>query len=262
MITDYHIHTEYSIDSTYPMEDIIIQAINLGIDEICFTEHMDYFINDFTHLVNYDEYLKEYNFLKDKYKDRVNIKLGSEFGVQMHTIKEFQRDFNKYDFDFIILSNHQVDDKEFWNGEFQKGKNQLEYNNQYYKAILNVISNYKDYSVLGHLDMIKRYDSKGILDDKFNEDIIKEILRMVIKDEKGIEVNTSCFRYGLPDITPSRTILKWYYELGGKVITIGSDTHKESDLGYKIEEVKDILKDIGFKEFCTFNKMKAIYHDL
>lgn len=110
--------------------------------------------------------------------------------------------------------------------------------------------------------MIKRYDECGTLKDEVNEDIIKNILKLVIKDGKGIEVNTSCFRYKLADITPSTTILQWYHELGGRVLTIGSDSHEESHLGHKIKYVKEELKKIGFEEFCTFDKMEPIFHKL
>lgn len=262
MLADYHIHTKHSNDSTYPMEDMVKQAIKLGLDEICITEHVDYFRDHSAYIVNYTEYIEEYNFLKEKYKNKINIKFGIEFGVQKHTIEEFERDFQKYNFDFVILSNHQIDDVEFWTQDFQRGKSQLEYNCAYYEEIYEVISKYKNYSVLGHLDMIKRYDEYGILKDEVNEDIIKDILKLVIKDGKGIEVNTSCFRYKLPDITPSTTILEWYHELGGKILTIGSDSHEESHLGHKIEYVKEELKKMGFKEFCTFDKMKPIFHKL
>lgn len=262
MLADYHIHTEHSDDSSYPMEDMIQQAIRLGLDEICITEHMDYFRNDFTHMVNYDAYLSEYRCLEAKYRDKICIKFGVEFGVQMHTIQEFTRDFKMYPFDFIILSNHQIDDKEFWTGEYQQGKTQLEYNSAYYQAILDVISNFKNYSVLGHLDMIKRYDKKGVLDDRVNEMLIKDILKLAISDGKGIEVNTSCFRYKMPDLTPSRTILTWYYELGGTILTIGSDSHEEGHLGHRLLYARDELKKIGFKQFCTFDKMDPVFHAL
>lgn len=262
MKSDYHVHTNNSNDSTYTMEETIKQGIRLKIDEICFTEHVDYLTDDNKYVLDYDKYYQEYKYLKDKYKGQISLKFGAEFGVQTHTISEFEKDFSNYDFDFIILSNHQVGDKEFWTNDFQRGKTQLEYNYEYYEAILNVIKKYKDYSVLGHLDMIKRYDECGILDDKINENIIKQILEQVIKDGKGIEVNTSCYRYELPDLTPSTQILEWYYKLGGKIITIGSDSHEESHLGYKILDTREKLKKIGFKEFCTFNKMSPIFHSI
>lgn len=262
MKADYHVHTSNSNDSTYSMEETIKQGIRLELDEICFTDHVDYLMDDYKYVLDYNKYYEEYSKLNIKYKEKISLKFGIEFGVQIHTIKEFEKDFNNYDFDFVILSNHQVGDKEFWTNDFQRGKTQLEYNYEYYEAILNVIRSYKDYSVLGHLDMIKRYDNEGILDDKVNEKIIKEILEQVIKDGKGIEVNTSCYRYKLPDLTPSTKILKWYYELGGKIITIGSDSHEESHLGYKILDAREKLKEIGFEKFCTFDRMKPIFHNL
>lgn len=261
MLADYHMHTSHSNDSTYPMEAAVQRAIALKLDEICFTEHSDYgSMGDY--VVDYDLYYKQYQELKEKYKDQIVIKFGCEFGVQMHTIDSFKRDFNRYAFDFIILSNHQIDDLEFWTQEYQKGKSQEEYNRGYYQAIYDVITHFDEYSVLGHLDMIKRYDEIGMYpDEKVKEDIIK-ILKHVIVHGKGIEVNTSCFRYGLPDLTPSTEILTWYYALGGRIITIGSDSHEESHVGYKIEEVKERLRKIGFKEFCTFENMQPIFHTL
>ena len=163
---------------------------------------------------------------------------------------------------FIILSCHQVEDKEFWTQDFQKGRTQQEYNERYYQEILDVIKNYKDYSVLGHLDLISRYDENGPYPFEKIKPMIQEILEIVIKDEKGIEVNTSSHRYGLKDSQPSRDILKLYKELGGKIITIGSDSHKIEHLGAYINEAKELLKELGFEYYCTFEKMEPIYHKL
>ena len=98
--------------------------------------------------------------------------------------------------------------------------------------------------------------------DKKIKPMIQEILEIVIQDGKGIEINTSSHRYGLKDSQPSRDILKLYKELGGKIITIGSDSHKPEHLGAYIDEAKELLKEIGFDSFCTFEKMKPIFHQL
>ena len=92
--------------------------------------------------------------------------------------------------------------------------------------------------------------------------ILEIILKIVIEDGKGIEINTSSHRYGLKDSTPSRDILNLYKELGGKIITIGSDSHKPEHLGAYIDEAKELLKEIGFDSFCTFEKMKPSFHQL
>lgn len=261
MLADYHMHTSYSNDSTYDMEDLILKAIEKGIDEICLTDHSDY--GDFGDcVVKYETYYQRYLELKEKYKGEIVIKFGCEFGAQIHTLAHYKEDFLKYPFDFIILSNHQIDDLEFWTYEYQKNKTQEEYNFGYYQALFDVMQEFDDYSVLGHLDLMKRYDQVGIFPDENVQDMIETILKYAIEHGKGIEVNTSCFRYGLDDLTPSRFILKLYKDLGGRILTIGSDTHEAEHVGYKIEYVKNELKKIGFKEYCTFEKMKPIFHSL
>lgn len=282
MYIDYHVHTEFSDDSNYLMEDVVRDAINKGINEICFTDHVDYGIKrdwddcrgmlyrkggpgepDKMPLANvdYPRYFEKIEYLRKKYSE-ITIKQGMEFGMQMHTIEQYQKLFNKYHFDFIILSCHQVEDKEFWTQDFQKDKTQKEYNERYYQEILNVIKVYKDYSVLGHLDLITRYDKQGVYSFEKLKPILTQILKQVIKDGKGIEINTSSHRYGLKDTTPSKDILKLYKELGGTIITIGSDSHKKEHLGAYIEETKELLKKLGFKYYCTYEKMKPIFHQL
>lgn len=212
--------------------------------------------------VDYPRYMEKIRALKEEYQGKITIRTGMEFGVQMHTIPEFEALFARYPFDFIILSIHQVEDKEFWTQDFQRGRTQKEYNERYYQEMLDVVKAYKNYSVLGHLDLIKRYDEAGIYPFENVKPMIEEILKIVIADGKGIELNTSFHRYGLSDSMPSREILKLYRELGGEIITIGSDSHKPEHLGAYIDEGHEILKSLGYKQFCTFENMKPIFHDL
>jgi histidinol-phosphatase (PHP family) len=105
--------------------------------------------------------------------------------------------------------------------------------------------------------LIKRYGNyPSILEDSLFNDYLEAILKQVIQDGKGIEVNTSCFRYGLPDLTPSTNILKMYKQLGGEILTVGSDSHVTKDIATKFEYVHNYLKDLGYKYLCEFNEMK------
>ena len=264
-------------------EDVVIDAINKGLQEICFTDHVDYGIKrDYDDPrgivyrqcdlvkpniillanVNYPEYYKKITELQKKYKNKIQIKLGLEFGMQKHTIDKYEILFKKYPFDFIILSVHQQDDLETWTQDYQKGKTQKEYNEGYYNELLYLVKNYHNYSVLGHLDLIVRYDLQGKYPFELVKPIIEEILKEVIKDGKGIELNTSYHRYRVGDLTPSKDILKLYKELGGRIITIGSDSHKPEHLGAYIEEGREELRKLGFKEFCTYENMKPVFHKL
>ena len=276
MIIDYHIHTNYSDDCEYPMEEVVKDAISMGAKEICITDHTDYGVKTdwdsgeevvykagMARLnVDYPRYYEEIIRLQNKYGDKITLKLGMEFGVQMHTMDRYENLFKKYPFDFIILSLHQVKDLEIWCKEFQEGKSWQEYNEQYYQEMLALVQNYKNYSVLGHIDFITRYDDNGIYPFEKVKPIIEEILKTVIADGKGIEVNTSCYRYGLDDLTPSREILRLYRELGGRIITIGSDSHKKEQLCIYIEKTMLELKKLGFAEYCTYENMKPVFHKL
>ena len=93
-------------------------------------------------------------------------------------------------------------------------------------------------------------------------DIMEKIFRQIIADGKGIEVNASSFKYKMPDLMPSRRLLELYYNLGGRIITIGSDAHDAEHIADHFEVIKSVLKEIGYREFCTFEKMKGIFHKL
>lgn len=283
MRTDYHVHTEFSGDSDYPMEKVVQDAIALGLDELCFTDHVDYGIkrdwDDPAGIlyckggpgepeslplanVDYPRYEQRIRELQGRYAGRIALKFGMEFGVQTHTIPQYQKLFARYPFDFIILSVHQVEDQEFWTQDFQTGRTQKEYIERYYAELLALVRQYHDYSVLGHLDLIARYDPAGSYPFEAIKPILTEILQTVIADGKGIEVNTSSHRYGLADLTPARDILRLYRELGGRILTIGSDSHKPSHLGAYIDQTKQELRELGFTEFCTFEKMQPVFHTL
>lgn len=221
MFADYHIHSEFSDDSRELMESQIEKAIELGLDEICFSDHVDYGIKkdwdegnilwrggdgissdasgkDPLANVNYPEYFGKLLRMKETYKDKITIKSGLEFGIQSITIDKYENLYERYGdkLDFALLSMHQVNNLEFWTQDFQKGKTQKQYNEEYYNEILKVIKIYKHYSVLAHLDLIVRYDKNGIYPFENVKDIIAEMLKQAIKDEKGIEVNTSSWHYG------------------------------------------------------------------
>lgn len=276
MFADYHVHTGFSDDSVYPMEDVIKDAIRMGMDEICFTDHVDYGVKEDWDSeaeivyrdgepvanVDYPRYAEQIRQMQCLYGDRIAIRMGMEFGMQMHTIPQFQALYDRYPFDFIILSVHQVEDKEFWTQDFQRGRTQREYNERYWQETLKLVKHYQNYSVLGHMDLIVRYDEAGIYPFEKIRPCVEQILKEVIKNGKGIEVNTSSARYGLSDTTPSRAILELYRELGGRILTLGSDSHKPEHLGACMKETKEMLKSLGYREFCTFEKMQPVFHAL
>lgn len=263
LLADFHMHSLYSMDCGCPLEDTVNAAIQKGLFCICFTDHTDYFSDPTSEYeADYAACLKEITRLRALYGDKIDIRLGAEFGGQPHTLSRFEKLFASHPFDFVILSSHQADDLDYWDHSYQRGKTQLQYNRGYYDSILRIARGFSHYCVLGHLDSIKRYDPAGELDDDYCEDIIREILQTVISTGHGIEVNTSSFKYGLRDFTPSRRILNWYYEMGGRIITLGSDCHTSKYVGDHFDATANMLRSIGFKEFCTFKNMQPEFHPL
>jgi len=261
MKADYHVHTSFSPDSVYPMEDCINHAILLGLDEICFTEHIDYGYPTAMQC-DLDAYHKEFCKLKKKYTDKINLKFGVEFGAQAHHKKYFDDIAKKYPFDFALLSFHQVEDKELWNGDFQQGKTQDEYNRIYFEEMYNTVEIFHNFSVLAHMDLMRRYDANGEYPFEKSKEIIEAIFHRIIEDGKGIEINTSSFRYNLHDLCPSTGIIKFYKECGGEIITIGSDSHCQNHLGKHIDYIREFLKTLGYKYFTTFEGMQPIFNEL
>lgn len=258
MFYDYHMHSSFSNDSKTDMEDMIKKSINLGLKEICFTDHVDYDLDaDDDWGIDYNKYFDKIKFFQNKYSDKISIKQGIEFGLQEQIIDKCSKEANMYPFDFIICSMHAINRSDLYFGNFFKDKTQHEAYEIYFTKLYSIIKNYKDYSVLGHLDLVKRYGNYDkLLDDKLFSDIIEAILKQAIHDGKGIEINTSCYRYNLPDLTPSRYILNMYKDLGGEIITTGSDSHNPSQIAHQFDYIYSYLKDIGFEYVCKFNKMK------
>lgn len=244
------------------MEETIEAAIRKGLTEICFTEHIDYDYpdRDFTFdldLPRYDEKIKE---MQAKYKDQITIKKGVEIGVQPHVLTRYEKLLNEESFDFIICSLHSVEKKDLHNGDFFIGKTPKEAYEIYYHELLQCIKEFDEYSILGHLDLIKRY--KELDTDDLFHDIIREIFKVIIPQGKGIEVNASGFGYGLGHAMPSEDILRLYYECGGEIITIGSDAHKAEHVAHRFLEIINLLKDIGFQYIATFEDRKPTLHKI
>ncbi|MBN1065977.1 histidinol-phosphatase HisJ family protein [Clostridium botulinum] len=255
---DYHMHCNYSADSQAPMEDMIEKSIELGLKEICFTDHVDYDVLGNPNVkVDYDKYFEDIDFYNNKYKDKISIKKGIEMGLQTQVLERCSKEIKETNFDFVIGSIHTIDRNELFTGDFHKGKTQHEAYEGYYKSLLEIVNSYDDYSALGHVDLIKRYGNYDtILKDEIFSDYLEAILKKVIYSGKGIEINTSSFRYNLPDLTPSKNILKMYKDLGGEILTIGSDSHNPTQIATKFDYIHDALGSMGYKYICKFNNMK------
>lgn len=260
--TDYHLHTTFSHDGISTMEEHIQNAIGIGLKEICFTEHYDIYDglkNDNRETINVKKYVENFYNYKEKYKNQIDLKLGIEIGLQPDIKETIHNMVEQYDFDFIIGSSHITCKKDISkDSSFFEGLTQKEAYMKYFEEVLQNIKQYDEFDVYGHIDYIARYggyENKKIKYIDYQE-ILDEILINIIKKGKGIEVNTSGYRYGLNNPHPNLEILTKYLELGGNIITIGSDAHKIQDMCAYFNETKQLLKQIGYKEYAIFENRK------
>lgn len=259
---DFHMHSDFSEDCFTPMENTIESAIAKGFKQICFTEHVDYDYPDpdFTFDLDTVAYERKIREMQQKYSDQITIKKGIEIGIQPHLFERYHKLLNNETFDFIICSMHAADRKDLHNGDFFEGRTPEEAYQYYYEELLYCVERFDHYSILGHIDLVKRYKK---LDTNNNfHDIIGEIFKTIIPKGKGIEVNTSGFAYGLESAMPSRDILELYFDLGGEIITVGSDAHKPEHVGHRFDEIFKMLHDIGFQYVATFSEKEPTFHKI
>lgn len=263
MITsDCHLHSHHSGDSKAPMEDMILRGIDLGLKTMCFTEHNDF---DYPHnedaddddfLLNADSYLYELIGLKEKYADKIQLLFGVELGLQPECMRQNAIFAKSYDFDFIIGSSHICHGRDPYYPSFYEGRTEEEAYREYFSSILENIKKFQNFDVYGHLDYVVRYGPNRDQDYSYAKyrDILDAILTELLEKEKGIEINTGGIRRGMKDFNPCMDIIKRYRELGGELITIGSDAHKPEDIAAYFDRAGQVLKECGFDYYCVFEK--------
>ncbi len=261
---DFHMHTSFSSDSDSDMRNMILMAISDGLEAICFTDHFDYDFPEnpdgFDYLVDFPAYEKACATYKEEFQDKIKILCGLEVGVQPHLgpyLDQFYKDHGN-EFDFILSSCHLVKRIDPYEPElFQKysGEEVLTY---YFETLLENIEVFPHYQSLAHLDYVYRYYPKPRPEFPYIKyrEIIDEILKKNIAMNKALEVNTAGLRSGLPFPNPHLAILKRYHELGGEMITIGSDAHRPVHIAHDFRYISDYLNEAGFKYYTIFEKQQ------
>ncbi len=256
---DYHVHTSFSSDCDIEMSKMIDSALDKGFSEIAITDHIDYDYPDshFDFSLDFKGYQQSLEDYYKAYRNKIRVVKGLEIGIQKHIIKECQNTIMDYPYDFVICSLHGAQKKDLHNGDFFKDKKIQEAYLDYYTYMYHCLKMFKSYNVVGHLNLIDRYRKymNGPIEYSVYSDLIEDILKMIITDGKGIEINTSSFRYNMEVLSPTMEMLQHYKELSGEIITLGSDAHTPDYVGYKFDYIYDLLKNMGFKYITTFKNM-------
>jgi len=265
---DFHTHCDYSPDSKTPMEEMIGRAIEMGITDLAFTDHVDLEPDDSAEpdlKWDFDRTAHEHavDAFKRAYSGKINLYNGLEIGIQPHLGKENSKIVLANQYDFVIASVHTVEKKDLYNKMYFENHTDKEAVQIYYQECYESLKTFNDYSVLGHLDLYLRY-KPALKAVKFSDfdDIVTEIYKHLIHSGKGIELNAGGHRYGIGHNNPHSYWLKRFKEMKGEILTLGSDAHNPDYLGFHYHENIDLIRSIGFKYICTFEKMKPVFHKL
>lgn len=273
-LIDCHTHTQFSVDSDADISEMIEKACLLGLAAYAVTDHCEcnrWYSED--HYPDEDTY-RYYDFgtdfensvsavtsLKEKYSGRFNLICGVEMGQATHDFDIAEKIVSDSRVDFVIGSMHQLPKTEdFAFIEYDKMSRQDIYGlAERYFLEINKLCKWGKFDVLGHLTYILRYinGTAGInLDINPFDEVIADSLKTLIERGKGIEINTSGLRQKYGDVFPSLKYVKLFRELGGEILSIGSDAHTVADLGSGITEGAKIALEAGFKYLCYFKERK------
>ncbi|MDM5143263.1 Histidinol-phosphatase [Lactococcus lactis] len=209
--------------------------------------------------LNVAKYFQEINQLQAEFKDKIKIKIGLEMGIDLRFKSEINQFIDSAPFDFVIASVHEIGDIEVYDGtEFYLQKTKEEAQREYLLACLDVVQNFENYNSFGHLDYVARYGPYTDKSIKFVdfEVILLEILRNLASKGKSLEVNTRLFDDPKTEQFYSDLLIN-FKRLGGKFITLGTDSHIAKRDWAAIHKAREIIKKAGFHELATFSKMKV-----
>ena len=259
---DYHMHSKVSFDGQSDALDMALAAKERGLKEICFTDHIDHEIHVEKEIMVFDQqvYNATYNHLE---VPGLKIRRGMEYGLKVGGKDLLKEDLKRYDFDFVLGSVHFVKELDVYLEPYWMGKNVKDAYKEFMEETLLCVQEHEDYDVLGHLTFISKgraNPTRELLRYEDHREITDEILRELARKGKGMEINTSGVdRCG--GFLPTADFFRRFKELGGEIVTVGSDTHNVERVGQYSTEACEILKDI-FGYVCTFEGRQPIFHKL
>ena len=259
---DYHMHSKVSFDAHDSGLNMALAAKAAGLKEICFTDHLDYDALGKMGDIAFDTaaYNAEYDNLE---VEGLKIRRGIEFGMTPTNVALFKEDLKRRPFDFVLGSVHFVDDLDVYFVDFWKDKTVFQAERRYLEAVLECVRIHDDFDVLAHLTFIGKsvsHHAPRCVPFEEHREVIQEILKTVAAKGKGLEMNTSGVdRCG--GFLPTAYYFRRFKELGGEIVTIGSDAHNTVRVGQYTPEACEIMKEI-FGYVCTFEGRKPIFHKL
>lgn len=194
-----------------------------------------------------------------RWAGKIYLGLGIELGQWYLQPKSAAKVLSTNPYDYVLASLHRVDHSDLFMFDYRAIDREAL--RQHYVDGLIQIASTGDYDCMAHLDLIKRYAAFQGFSLRMEDcrDAVYTILETVVERGKGLEINTSGLCSVLKEPLPSKEILTWYRQLGGEIITVGSDAHTIEQLACGYAEAEEILRDIGFRYVTRFHKREKTF---
>lgn len=258
---DMHAHTIHSFDGNYSVDEMVASSIEKGIGTVAFTDHveMDYFREkafDKTADESFDDILRA----KEQYRDKIEICVGVELGEPTYNITESEALLASKDYDFVIGSIHNLRKTEdFCYLQYQKdGIYPLL---DLYFNEMKLLADWGKFDTFAHLTYPLRYivgDYGFEVDLARYQSDIDEIFTLLVEKDKPLEINTSGLRQKIGKTLPDEFFVRRFKELGGKHVTVGSDSHFIQHMGAGIEQGMELAKACGFDSVLIFRHRQPV----
>ncbi|MEG1242621.1 MAG: histidinol-phosphatase HisJ family protein [Oscillospiraceae bacterium] len=259
---DHHLHSNCSQDGSNTMLEMARVSYEAGVSRLCFTDHCD--LDSFSTGVPDENCFSFRDKMGDMFSEAVlgaprgmTLGLGLELGEINHNPRLAAQIAASPELDFILGSLHNLRGNiDFYEMDYPDETFCSRIIDDYVEELVE-LSRLDSFDTMAHIGYPIRYTRrsgfKTELNLKTHGDALRLMLKNLIEGGRGIEINCAGFRNPLlGDSIPTADILRLYRELGGEIITVGSDAHKVADAGGGIKRGFDILRDLGYKYVTAF----------
>ncbi len=270
---DNHTHSQYSGDipkgEGNSVRELCISAIEKGLKGIAITDHFDIdgIADGYFPMLDHASVARDIAEAKEEFKGRLSVLHGIELGQATHMPDEAHEQIKSQPYDIVLGSVHAVLGIIDFADTDIKSMTKNEYVLLWEKYIEEMHDTIKwgNFDVLTHITYPKRYYLANEITDfpdikNRGREYFEPVLKALINKGITIECNTSGLRQIMGECLPNRDLLAFYYELGGRDVSIASDAHSARHVAANFKEVSEMLKNIGFNYLAKFeNRQKDFY---
>lgn len=275
MYIDSHNHTKhYSPDAKMSIDELISVCEEKSCEAIAITEHYEldypYKEDELFQLFDIDKYQADFSSWQQK-SPHTKLLMGMEFGYQAHVAQEIDRISSSYPFDTVILSNHLFEGVDFYfDRDVYARYSKDELIQKYVASLVEMADKCNNYNIIGHYDYINRYaDWKNpLLEYDCSPKEFDNLFEVIVAKEKALEINSRSVNkliekgFSMKESLPDSKLLLRYKSAGGKLISLGSDSHTNDTIGIHFEAIGEYLRSLGFKEYTYYVAGKPIMKSL